>query len=81
MVVTNPKTQEDQDNLSQRLRSLKIDREPGNSPGTGNRSPKLLLLALSALVAVLALGYVFLFSAPKPISRRLSASTPSRIRS
>ncbi len=67
-MVTNPKTQEDQENLNQRLRSLKIDREPGDSPGPAHRSPKLLLLALSAVIAVLALGYLFFFSATKSIS-------------
>ncbi|MBA3357242.1 MAG: efflux RND transporter periplasmic adaptor subunit [Pyrinomonadaceae bacterium] len=67
-MVTNPKTQEDQENLNQRLRSLKIDRGPGDSPGSGHRSPKLLLLALSAVIALLAIGYVFFFSAPKSIS-------------
>jgi len=67
-MVTNPKTQEDQENLNQRLRSLKIDRGPGSSPGAGQRSPKLLLLALAVIIAVLALGYVFFFSATKSIS-------------
>ncbi len=67
-MVTNPKTQEDQEDLNQRLRSLKIDRGPGDSPGSGHRSPKLLLLALSAVIALLAIGYVFFFSAPKSIS-------------
>jgi HlyD family secretion protein len=67
-MVTNPKTQEDQENLNQRLRSLKIDRGPGNSPGPAHRSPKLLLLALSALIALLAMGYLFFFSATKSIS-------------
>ncbi|HZI85229.1 MAG TPA: efflux RND transporter periplasmic adaptor subunit [Pyrinomonadaceae bacterium] len=67
-MVTSPKSDQDQENLNQRLRSLKIDRGPGASPGPANRSPKLLLLGLSALLALLALGYVFFFSAPKTIS-------------
>lgn len=67
-MVTNPKTQEDQENLNQRLRSLKIDRAQGESPGSGSRSPKLLLLGFSALIAVLAVSYLFFFSAPKSIS-------------
>jgi multidrug efflux pump subunit AcrA (membrane-fusion protein) len=67
-MVTNPKTQEDQENLNQRLRSLKIDRGPGDSPGPGHRSPKLLLLALCALTALLAMGYFYFFSASKSIS-------------
>ncbi|HYN25143.1 MAG TPA: efflux RND transporter periplasmic adaptor subunit [Pyrinomonadaceae bacterium] len=67
-MVTSPKTQEDQENLNQRLRSLKIDRGPGDSPGPGHRSPKLLLLALCALTALLAMGYFYFFSAAKSIS-------------
>src|SRR3989441_6806944 len=68
-MAINPKTQEDQENLNQRLRSLKIDRGPALSSSPNNRSPKLLLLALSALVALAALGGYFYFSsAPKIIS-------------
>jgi HlyD family secretion protein len=67
-MVTNPKTQEDQENLNQRLRSLKIDRGPGDAPGPVHRSPKVLLLAICAFIALLAIGYLFLFSAPKSIS-------------
>jgi HlyD family secretion protein len=67
-MVTNPKTQEDQENLNQRLRSLKIDRGPSDSPGPVHRSPKVLLLAISAIIALLAVGYLFFFSAPKSIS-------------
>ena len=65
----NPKTQEDQDDLNKRLRSLKIDRGPAPSPTANNRSPKVLLLALSALVALVAVvGYLYFSSAAKPIS-------------
>ena len=67
-MVTNPQPNEDQKNLNERLRSLKIDRAPAPSPGNKNRSPKLLLLGLSVLVALVALGYVFLFSGTKTIS-------------
>lgn len=67
-MVTNPKSDEEHKKLNERLRSLKIDRGPAPSPGNKNRSPKLLLLGLSALVALAALGYVFLFSGTKTIS-------------
>lgn len=67
-MVTNPKTKEDQENLNERLRSLKIDRASTLSPTAKNRSPKLLLLGLSGILALLALGYVFLFSGAKTIS-------------
>jgi HlyD family secretion protein len=67
-MVTSPKSNEPQEDLNQRLRSLKIDRGPAPSPMTKNRAPKLLLLGVAALLALLALGYVFLFSATKTIS-------------
>lgn len=68
-MAINPRTQEDQEDLNKRLRSLKIDRGPAPSSSVPNRSPKLLLLALSALVAVVAVGGYFYFSsAAKPIS-------------
>ena len=62
-----PKSQ-DQQNLNERLRSLKIDRAPTPSPGNKNRSPKLLFLAIAGLLALAALGYAFLFSGAKTIS-------------
>lgn len=67
-MVTNPKSKEDQESLNERLRSLKIDRAPTLSPTAKNRSPKFLLLGLSGILALLALGYVFLFSGAKTIS-------------
>src|SRR6266480_361826 len=68
-MAINPKTQEDQEDLNKRLRSLKIDRGPSLSSSGNNRSPKLLLLALSALVTLVAVGGYFYFSsAPKIIS-------------
>ncbi|HEU4872437.1 MAG TPA: hypothetical protein VFT44_05000, partial [Pyrinomonadaceae bacterium] len=50
------------------MRSLKIDRGPAPSPSASNRTPKLLLLGIAALLALVALGYVFLFSGTKTIS-------------
>jgi len=67
-MASNPKTKEDQEDLNQRLRSLKIDRGSADTPSAKNRSPKLLLFGVSAILAVLALGYVFLFSGAKTIS-------------
>src|SRR5215470_15605025 len=67
-MVTSPKSKEDQEDLNQRLRSLKIDRGAGPSPSAKNRSPKLLLLGIAALLALLALGYAFLFTGAKVIS-------------
>ncbi len=67
-MVTNPKAKEDQENLNERLRSLKIDRSPAPLPPAKNRAPKMLLLALVGLVALAAMGYLYFFSAPKTIS-------------
>ncbi len=67
-MVTNRKTEEDQHNLNERLRSLKIDRTPEPLPSLQNRVPKKLLLALSALIALVVIGYFYFFSASKTIS-------------
>src|SRR5882672_1590297 len=67
-MAINPKTSEEQDNLNERLRSLKIDRNPPPAPSTENRLPKMLLLGLAVLVALVAMGYFYFFSAPKAIS-------------
>jgi HlyD family secretion protein len=59
----------DQEDLNQRLRSLKIDRGPAPAATTAkNRSPKLVLLAVAAVLALAAFGYLFLFSGAKTIS-------------
>ncbi|MEK6283424.1 MAG: efflux RND transporter periplasmic adaptor subunit [Acidobacteriota bacterium] len=68
-MAINPKTQEDQEDLNKRLRSLKIDRGPAPSSPANTRSPKILLLALSAILALVAIGgYLYFSSAAKPIS-------------
>src|SRR5574338_671779 len=67
-MVTNPKSKEDQDDLNQRLRSLKIDRSPAPAVASRNRSPKLLLLVVAAILALAAFAYLFLFSGAKTIS-------------
>ncbi|MEN3327784.1 MAG: HlyD family secretion protein [Acidobacteriota bacterium] len=64
-MATNTQSNED---LNKRLRSLKIDRGPAPPPAAGNRSPKLLLLGIAVLLALVALGYVFLFAGAKTIS-------------
>src|SRR6185295_10005185 len=64
-MVTNTKSSED---LNKRLRSLKIDRGPAPSPAANNRAPKLIMLGIAVLLALVALGYVFLFAGAKPIS-------------
>lgn len=67
-MVTKAKSNEEQNNLNERLRSLKIDRAPLPSTANRNRSPKLLFLGIATLLALVALGYVFLFSGTKTIS-------------
>lgn len=68
-MAINPRTQEDQEDLNKRLRSLKIDRGTGPSPSSSTRSPKILLLVLSAVVVLVAAGgYLYFSSAAKPIS-------------
>jgi HlyD family secretion protein len=66
-MVTSPKSQEEQQNLNERLRSLQIDRSPAALPAASTRVPKTLLLALSALIALAAMGYFYFFSSPKSI--------------
>ncbi|HEX3183732.1 MAG TPA: efflux RND transporter periplasmic adaptor subunit [Pyrinomonadaceae bacterium] len=67
-MVTNPQSNEEQQNLNERLRSLKIDRAPAPSPGNKNRSPKFLLLGIAVVLALAAFAYLFLFSTTKTIS-------------
>ncbi|HZJ45875.1 MAG TPA: efflux RND transporter periplasmic adaptor subunit [Pyrinomonadaceae bacterium] len=67
-MVTTPKSQEDQEDLNQRLRSLKIDRTPVVATPVKARSPKLILLLVAVVLALAAFGYIFLFSGVKTIS-------------
>ncbi|HEX7296881.1 MAG TPA: efflux RND transporter periplasmic adaptor subunit [Pyrinomonadaceae bacterium] len=67
-MVSNPKSKQEQQDLNERLRSLKIDRPEIPARTAASRTPKLLLLAVAVLIAVLAFGYLFLFSSAKPIS-------------
>jgi len=68
-MTMDPRTQDDQDDLNQRLRSLKIDRSSATSPSSNTRSPKILLLALSALVVLVVIGgYLYFATAAKSVS-------------
>lgn len=67
-MVTSPKSNDAQENLNKRLRSLKIDRGPAPSTSSSNRSPKLLLIGIAAVIALAALGYILLFSSGTTIS-------------
>jgi HlyD family secretion protein len=68
MVTTNTKTKEEQEDLNKRLRSLKIDRSSVPSPGTKARSPKWLFLIVAVVLALVAFGYIYLFSGAQTIS-------------
>ncbi len=65
---TNPKTPADQEDLNQRLRSLKIDRTTAPPASPRIRPPKLLLLAIAVLIVLAAMGYFLFLSSPKTIS-------------
>jgi HlyD family secretion protein len=67
-MVTTPKSQEEQQNLNERLKSLQIDRSAAALPTVSTRVPKTLLLVLSALMVMAAMGYFYFFSSPKSIS-------------
>lgn len=67
-MATNPVGDDDQQRLNERLRSLQIDRSSARAPSAENRMPKKWLLALSALVVALVVGYLYLFSGSKTIS-------------
>ncbi len=67
-MVTNPTPAEDQENLNERLRSLRIDRTPAPPPAPRNRPPKMLLLAVAAALALVAMVFFYMFSTPKTIS-------------
>jgi HlyD family secretion protein len=67
-MATNPTSPEDQENLNKRLRSLKIDRGRDVVAPARNGTPKLLLLGLSALVVLAAIGYFYFSSSPKIVS-------------
>jgi HlyD family secretion protein len=62
------KTEEEKQNLNERLRSLKIDRNPAPLPPVENRVPKKWLLLASVVIALLAFGYLYFFSSPKTVT-------------
>lgn len=67
-MAPNLKTEEGQETLNERLRSLKIDRAPAGPPPVRHRAPQKLLLVLSLFVALALLAYFYFFSATKTIS-------------
>ena len=67
-MATNLKTDDAQESLNERLRSLKIDRPTAAPPPVRNRTPKILLLGVSVLVALAVFAYFYFFSAAKAIT-------------
>jgi HlyD family secretion protein len=67
-LATNLKTDQAQDSLNERLRSLKIDRAPASPLTVRHRVPKKLLLALSLVIALAVFAYFYFFSAAKTIT-------------
>ena len=79
-MVTNVRPEEDKQQLNERLRSLKIDRGPEPPGGPQMRVPKALLLAVAALIALAAVGYLYVFSPVKTVSAaevRVETGPPS----
>lgn len=67
-MVSNPRKEPDQKDLQERLKSLRIEREPPRLPEARQSPPKKLLLALSALVALAAAAYYYFSSSPETVS-------------
>ena len=67
-MATNLKSEEGQQTLNDRLRSLKIDRAPAGPPPVRNRAPRIVLLVVSVFLALAVLAYFYFFSAAKAIT-------------
>ncbi|MFL6216467.1 MAG: efflux RND transporter periplasmic adaptor subunit [Blastocatellia bacterium] len=67
-MTTGIKSAQGSNDLNDKLKSLRIDRSTRAAPSSSNRSPKKLLLALSVLIALLAVGYAYFSAAPKTVS-------------
>ncbi|HEX8184208.1 MAG TPA: efflux RND transporter periplasmic adaptor subunit [Blastocatellia bacterium] len=62
------KSTEEKQELNERLKSLRINREPANAPGPAGRTPKKLLLLVAVLVALVAVAYAYFSAAPQSVS-------------
>ena len=67
-MTTGLKSAQENQHLNDKLKSLRIDRTTRPTPGSPNRSPKKLLLALSALVALVAVAYAYFYTSPKTVA-------------
>jgi HlyD family secretion protein len=62
------KTEAEKQELNDRLKSLRINRGPTPSSSASGGVPKKMLLAFAVLVALLAVGYAYFFSASKTVT-------------
>jgi HlyD family secretion protein len=67
-MTTGLKSAPGNSDLNDKLKSLRIDRSTRPAPGAPNRTPKKLLLALSALIALIAVAYAYFSASPKTVS-------------
>jgi len=67
-MTTGLKSAPGSQDLNDKLKSLRIDRTAGPAPGASNRTPKKLLLALSALIALIAVAYAYFSASPKSVA-------------
>lgn len=65
---TGLKSTQGKQDLNDRLKSLRIDRSGRTSPAASNRPPKKLLLALSVLLALIAVSYAYFSASPKAVA-------------
>src|SRR4051794_40164604 len=65
---TSPKTTEEKQALNDRLKSLRINRQPLPATSSPVGSPKKLLLVISVLVALVAVAYAYFSAAPKTVA-------------
>jgi HlyD family secretion protein len=67
-MTTGLRSATESQNLNDKLKSLRIDRSAGPPPGAANRTPKKLLLAIAALVALIAVAYAYFSASPKTVA-------------
>src|SRR5918912_38348 len=67
-MTTGLKSAPGSNDLNDKLKSLRIGRSTRAAPSSSNRSPKELLLVLSALIALIAFGYIYFSASPKTVA-------------
>jgi HlyD family secretion protein len=67
-MTTGLKSAPGNQDLNDKLKSLRIDRSTRPAPGAPNRTPKKLLLALSAFIALIAVAYAYFSASPKTVA-------------